>query len=67
MFRLSRCLRACALLIVFTSLPLSHASAHCFVGPRFFPATLTIDDPCVADEMSLPTVDWFKTGDYSVG
>jgi len=37
------------------------ASAHCFVGPRFFPATLVIDDPCVADEMSLPTVDWFRT------
>jgi hypothetical protein len=32
------------------------ATAHCFVGARFFPATLTVDDPCVADEMSLPTV-----------
>ncbi|MBV1697565.1 MAG: hypothetical protein KGQ47_04365 [Hyphomicrobiales bacterium] len=63
MFRLSRCLRACALFVVFVLLPFSHASAHCFVGPRFFPATLTVDDPCVADEMSLPTVDWFKTGD----
>ncbi len=39
------------------------ASAHCFVGGRFFPATLGIDDPCVADELSLPTVAWFKTGD----
>jgi len=39
------------------------ASAHCFVGGRFFPATLNIDDPCVADELSLPTVSWFKTGD----
>jgi len=39
------------------------ASAHCFVGGRFFPATLAIDDPCVADEMSLPTVSGFKTGD----
>ncbi|HUZ32355.1 MAG TPA: hypothetical protein VMV19_09690 [Xanthobacteraceae bacterium] len=63
MFRLSRCLRACALVMLFAALPFSYASAHCFVGPRFFPATLTIDDPCVADEMSLPTVDWFKTGD----
>ncbi|MDE2375484.1 MAG: hypothetical protein KGL96_14770, partial [Hyphomicrobiales bacterium] len=63
MFRLSRCLRACALFAVFALLPFSPASAHCFVGPRFFPATLTVDDPCVADEMSLPTVDWFKTGD----
>jgi len=46
-------------------LAISHtgASAHCFVGGRFFPATLGIDDPCVADELSLPTVAWFKTGD----
>jgi hypothetical protein len=32
------------------------ASAHGLIGPRFFPATLTIDDPFVADELSLPTV-----------
>jgi hypothetical protein len=44
-------------------LPLSEASAHCFVGARFFPATLATDDPCVADEMSLPTVAWSRTGD----
>jgi hypothetical protein len=43
--------------------PLSTAHAHCFVGSRFFPATLTIDDPCVADELSLPTVSWLKSGD----
>ncbi len=67
MFHLSRCLRACAPIIVFALLPFSSASAHCFVGPRFFPATLTIDDPCVADEMSLPTVDWFKTGTVPSG
>src|ERR1700732_4697178 len=63
MFRLSKC--ACAfafgLLIIFLSS--SYASAHCFVGARFFPATLAIDDPCVADEMSLPTVAWLKTAD----
>jgi hypothetical protein len=52
---------AFALVFLFALLPLSPASAHCFVGPRFFPATLVIDDPCVADEMSLPTVDWFPT------
>ncbi len=34
----------------------SSASAHGVVGQRFFPATLTIDDPFVADELSLPTV-----------
>jgi hypothetical protein len=39
------------------------ALAHCFVGGRFFPATLGIDDPCVADELSLPTVSSFKTAD----
>jgi hypothetical protein len=41
----------------------SGAFAHCFVGGRFFPATLGIDDPCVADEMSLPTIAWSKSGD----
>ena len=41
----------------------SDAFAHCFVGARFFPATLATDDPCVADEMSLPTVMWSKTAD----
>ena len=55
------CTFAIGLLLV--SLPLSNAFAHCFVGARFFPATLLIDDPCVADEMSLPTVSWSKTGD----
>lgn len=63
MFRLPRYSRACALGLLFAWLPFSTAFAHCFVGPRFFPATLVIDDPCVADEMSLPTVDWFRTGD----
>jgi len=41
----------------------SPALAHCFVGARFLPATLAIDDPCVADEMSIPTVQWSKTAD----
>ena len=41
----------------------SSASAHCIVGNRFFPATVTVDDPCVADELSLPTVAGFKNGD----
>ncbi|THD79370.1 MAG: hypothetical protein E7812_09875 [Phenylobacterium sp.] len=39
------------------------ASAHAIVGDRFFPATLSTDDPGVADELSLPTVSSFKTGD----
>jgi hypothetical protein len=32
------------------------AFAHGVAGDRFFPATLTVDDPAVADELSLPTV-----------
>ena len=39
------------------------ASAHCIVGNRFFPATLNVDDPCVADELSIPTIAGFKNGD----
>jgi hypothetical protein len=39
------------------------ARGHEIVGNRMFPATLAIDDPGVADELSLPTVSVFKTGD----
>jgi hypothetical protein len=60
---LARYSRAFALALLFALLPLSNALAHCFVGPRFFPATLAIDDPCVADELSFPTVAWSRTGD----
>ena len=61
MFRsISRTLALAGLVTVtFTT----HALAHCFVGARFFPATLVTDDPCVADEMSIPTVAWSKTAD----
>lgn len=34
-------------------------NAHAIAGDRVFPATLAIDDPSVASEVSLPTVDWF--------
>jgi hypothetical protein len=43
--------------------PSSRAVAHEIVGNRFFPATLGIDDPGVNDELSVPTVSSFKTGD----
>jgi hypothetical protein len=43
--------------------PLTEGIAHEIVGNRFFPATLGIDDPGVNDELSLPTVDSFMTGD----
>jgi hypothetical protein len=39
------------------------AAAHGIAGNRFFPATLATDDPAVADELSLPTISWLKTGD----
>jgi hypothetical protein len=44
----------CALGLVAGAAP--SVSAHGLIGQRFFPATLTIDDPFVADELSLPTV-----------
>jgi hypothetical protein len=37
------------------------ASAHGFAGARFFPATLSTDDPFVNDELSLPTFSTNKT------
>src|SRR5580704_15871047 len=51
-------LYALSLATLITCLPLSGAFAHCIVGGRFFPAMLATDDPCVADEMSLPTVQY---------
>jgi len=36
------------------------ARAHGLVGQRFFPATLAIDDPFVADELSLPTISFMR-------
>jgi hypothetical protein len=44
-------------------IPLSKSAAHEIVGNRFFPATLGIDDPGVNDELSVPTISSFKTGD----
>ena len=40
----------------------SSASAHGIAGKRLFPTTLTIDDPAVADEVSLPTVQHTHMG-----
>ena len=63
MLRNPLCSRAIAVALLFIPLSLSTSFAHCFVGARFFPATLATDDPCVADEMSLPTVAWSRTTD----
>jgi hypothetical protein len=51
-------LRGLPLAIFAALLPASNALAHCIIGARFFPAMLATDDPCVADEMSLPTVQY---------
>ena len=44
-------------------IPLSGATAHEIAGNRFFPATLTVDDPGVNDELSMPTMSITKSGD----
>jgi hypothetical protein len=59
----SRGLTPAALLLLAAGLLPQNASAHGFVGDRFFPATIVVDDPAVADELSLPTVSNFKNGD----
>ena len=49
--------------LAFILIPLGQSAAHEIVGNRFFPATLGIDDPGVNDELALPTISSFKTGD----
>ena len=57
--RRNRLLVGCVCLLTLVAWE-SDASAHGFAGARFFPATLVVDDPFVADELSLPTVSYFK-------
>jgi hypothetical protein len=47
-------------IITFVAIPLS-AFAHGFAGDRFFPATITTNDPFAASEMSLPTFSEIRT------
>lgn len=49
----------CASLLVARS---PDAAAHAVAGDRVFPVTLTIDDPGVADEASIPTFTWQRFG-----
>jgi hypothetical protein len=58
-----RHLRAALPGLAIALIPFSQGTAHEIVGNRFFPTTLVIDDPGVNDEMSIPTVSSFKTGD----
>jgi hypothetical protein len=39
-----------------------HAHAHAIAGARVFPVTLTLDDPGVADEASIPTFTMQRQG-----
>src|SRR6476659_4816602 len=55
--------------LIAVALPLAAAppvSAHAVVGDRVFPVTLAIDDPGVADEISLPTFTRFKNADGTI-
>ena len=61
----SRGLTPAALVLLSAGLLPQHANGHGFAGDRFFPATIVVDDPAVADELSLPTVANFKNGDNS--
>ena len=36
------------------------ADAHGVIGERFFPATISSDDPFAADELALPTITSFN-------
>ena len=52
------------LILLVVTLALPHpAAGHGFAGARFFPATLSTDDPFVNDELSLPTVSTIKTAE----
>ena len=53
----------CAALCGVAAMLATNAGAHEIVGNRMFPATLTIDDPGVADELAIPTISSFMTGD----
>src|SRR5436309_15704031 len=52
-----------AIMLALMLVPSGEGFAHEIVGNRFFPATLGIEDPGVNDELSIPTVASFKTGD----
>jgi hypothetical protein len=58
--RLSHC-AGCLLVLTLAVGTASPVQAHGLIGKCFLPATLAIDDPFVADELSLPTVSHIKT------
>jgi hypothetical protein len=48
-----------ALATVFLTTATAHA--HGFVGDRFFPPTISTDDPFATDELLLPSLSYFKS------
>jgi hypothetical protein len=50
-YAMRACIVLCALLLLTRM-----ASAHGFVGDRFFPPTIATDDPFAVDELALPTL-----------
>jgi hypothetical protein len=57
-----RTLGACAVFIGVLGVS-SKVLAHGYAGDRFFPPTITTDDPFAADELALPTVTAIKGDD----
>ncbi|MGH7715032.1 MAG: hypothetical protein ACREML_03440, partial [Vulcanimicrobiaceae bacterium] len=50
-----------AAFIAFFLIARGAAQAHVICGDRVFPATLTMDDPGVGNEFSLPTIQHIPT------
>ncbi|MFG1262903.1 hypothetical protein [Xanthobacter aminoxidans] len=63
MTRLHGAVSLCALTGLLLAAHPPSAHAHGIAGDRVFPATLTFDDPAVADELALPTVQYLKDSD----
>jgi hypothetical protein len=61
--------RSLAVGVVLAALPQGYALAHVVCGNRVFPATLTMDDPGVGNELSLPTIQYLPipSGDGTPG
>ena len=55
-----RILLASSLCVMMIAIGAGSAVAHGLAGKRFFPATLVVDDPFVADELSLPSFSHIK-------
>src|SRR5205809_1583719 len=55
---------AAVFILLLVRLALPHpAAGNGFAGARFFPATLSTDDPFVNDELSLPSISTIETSE----